>query len=103
MHGSPAGHLSDFCVRVTVTKTVPAFCGAADFRALRRFFFRGLLCARCRCFFAFFFFFAFGTGSRRCATATELFTPPPYGSCAFHTSLPVSAFTANTPPPVLAV
>ena len=44
----------------------------------------------------------FFAGSVRFARVTELFTPPPYGTFRFHTSLPVSALTANTQPRVLA-
>ena len=43
----------------------------------------------------------FFTRTARCATPAELFTLPPYGTFLFHTSLPVSAFTAKTQPRVL--
>src|SRR5947208_2284982 len=39
-------------------------------------------------------------GSSRSPTATEELTLPPCGTCAFHTSLPVSALAAKTQPRV---
>src|SRR5436305_2872107 len=91
---TPAGQLLNFEVREISTYSVPTWRALPFTRNdLQRRFPPWPWHLRTVRFFA---------GSVRFATATELFTLPPYGTFRFQTSLPVSAFTANTQPRVLA-
>src|SRR3954467_14277432 len=102
MHFSPGGQLSAVRVREAATKTAPQrfhtlrfahlyllTCRRRGFRSAARRISEADRFTRTR----------FTTWrQRRDAMPTVPFADPPLGSFAFHTSLPVSAFIANTQP-----
>src|SRR4051812_44770633 len=105
MHFSPFGQPSACCVRVTATNTAPQrtqrrrlthfqrrTCRPGWRRRSRRI---SRLERRTRTR-------RVTLRQRRVATPTVPFAPPPFGTFAFHTSLPVSAFREYTQPRLVA-
>src|SRR3954470_4692818 len=101
MQVSPAGQLSAVRVREAATNTAPHRSQLLRVTHLKR------LIRRCGClrrsrrisrFERFTRTRLVTCRQRLVATPTVPFAEPPLGSCAFHTSAPVSAFIANTQP-----